>query len=315
MSLLTVTWLGTSSGTPTRDRNVSCLVVEVAGRLILLDAGEGAQISLRKLGFSLASIEVVCVTHVHGDHCFGLPGLLGSVALSDQPPPTLVADRRVHRLVDAITRISTGHPAGGPKVVLEREQTPREVYRFSVQQGSRTLEVAIEALLLKHRVDSHGFRVTARRVGRPQLDRAALAKLEVPPGPAWGQLQRGLDVTLDDGRVLKAAELTLPPREERASFAYLTDTVRCPAAIELARGTDAISHEATFLADQQEMAFQRGHSTTADALHTWRESGAGQLVLTHFSARNTNEVIEAEVAEQIETGQVHVAFDGFALTL
>ena len=313
--MITVHWLGTSSGTPTRERNVSCVVVEVAGHLLLLDAGEGAQIALRQRGFSLSAIEAVCVTHVHGDHSFGLPGLYGSIALSGQPLPTLVADARVHELLDAVTRVSTGEERPCPRVLLSDEQELREVYAFALQQGAERVEVTVQALALEHRVETHGFRVCARRVGRPRLDGAALAAAGVSPGPLWGRLQRGEDIELPDGRVLRAAELSLPPRVQEVSFAYVTDTVPCAAAVELARGADLVSHEATFLPEHQQLAAERGHSTVADAVADFEAAGATELVVTHVSARNTAEQVAAALGDLVGQGRARVAWDGMSLTV
>ena len=307
--LFTVHWLGTASGMPTRERNVSCLVLRVGKRLLLLDAGEGAQLSLIRSGFSLASVDAAFITHVHGDHVFGLPGFLGSVGLGGLPLPVVVGDRKVHGVLSDLSRRSTGVP-DYPRVVLEGETEPREVFRFSPRPE---IEVAVTAALLDHRVDAHGFRIDVQRRHPDRLDVEALVRDEIPRGPVWGQLQNGKDVTLSDGRLASASTYRRVGAVECRSFVYLTDTTFCDASVELARDADLVSHEATFLPAQQELARDRGHSTCADALRVFRESGARQLVLTHFSARNQPEAYEEWLKQEGLTGAVRLAYDGLAV--
>lgn len=281
--LLRIHWLGTSSGLPTRGRDLSCLVAEVGRRLILLDAGEGAQLSLLRRGFNISAVDAVLVTHRHGDHCFGLPGLYGTWWLMGRPLPPLVGDGSVQALLSEVQRITTGDPGSHPRVLIEDERAPREVLRLAPRKN---LSVSVVAGLLDHRVPAHGFRLDVTRRHPPRVDAAALAALGIPPGPIYGRIQRGEDVVLEDGRRLEAGQLAVPGWQEVASFAYLTDTRYCRGSVALARGADLISHEATFLPGQEARAREVGHSTAADAIRVLRESGAGRLVLTHFSARN-----------------------------
>lgn len=310
--LVRVTWLGTSSGLPTRQRDVSCLVVEVGRRLLLLDAGEGAQLSLLRRGFNLSAIEAVLVTHRHGDHTFGLPGLYGTLWLMGRPLPTLVGDQGVVDFLAAANRHSCGEEGDHPVVLLSGEPVDEEVLHLP-RRGDT--EIVIRAGALSHRVPSYGFRVEVIRHHSPRVKVEALRALGVDPGPVYGRLQQGEDVDLPDGRRLDARDLRLPGWREIATFTYLTDTRYCPTSVALARGADLVSHEATFLVGQEARALELGHSTIGDALRVFEESGAHHGVLTHFSARHPVEAYSHHLVTHPPAGRVTLAYDGLGIDL
>ena len=308
--LFKVHWLGTSSGLPTRARNLSCVVVEVGRRLILLDCAEGAQLSLLRGDFNISAIDAVLVTHRHGDHCFGLPGLYGTLWLMGRPLPVLVGDEAVLALLASVQEITTGDAGAQPTIQLERFVEPEEVLTLAPRKD---LKVRVVAGLLEHRVPSHGFRVDVTRSHRPGVDVEALKALGVPPGPLYGRLQRGENVMTDDGRHLSAAEFQIPGWSESASFVYLTDTTYSPRSVALAKGADLVSHEATFLPGQEAKAEDVGHSTATQALSVLEESGAGRMVLTHFSARHKLDAYRDVVEASGLASKVVLAEDGLCL--
>lgn len=309
--LLRVTWLGTSSGLPTRDRDVSCVVVEVGKRLILLDAGEGAQLNLLRRGFNLSAIDAVLVTHRHGDHCFGLPGLYGTLWLMGRPVPPLVADEAVQTFLTEAQRITAGDPGDHRTVVLAGDG-PEEVLTLAPRADT---QVRVVAQRLDHRVPSWGFRIEATWRGPDRLRTERLKAEGIPRGPIFGRLQRGEDVGLPDGRVLRAEEVRIPGPVERASFVYLTDTRLCEASIALARDADLVSHEATFIAGQEPRAREMGHATADEALEVLTRSGARRMALTHFSARNPLAAYHAAIEAAGCAERAFLTSDGLSVEL
>lgn len=271
-----ITFLGTSAGVPTRSRNVSsvALRLEQRGEVWLFDCGEATQHQLLRSDLRISQITRIFITHMHGDHVFGLPGLLATCGMAGHA-----------RRIDVY----------GPKGLAEyvSETTARSQTRFSYPVEAHAVEAGgvvyeddeykVECAPLRHRVRTFGYRVTERdRAGRFDVERARA--LGIPAGPLFGRLKRGESVTLADGRVVEGAELT-GPTEQGRSVAYCTDTVYCRASVELARDADLLIHEATFASADEELARQSMHSTAADAARVASEASARRLVITHISPR------------------------------
>lgn len=275
-----VTFLGTSSGVPTRARNVSAVALRLPQRaeLWLFDCGEGTQHQFLRSDLRVSQLRRIFVTHMHGDHVFGLPGLLASLGLAGTCPgidlygPDRLRDFLEGVLHTSSTRISyplrhhrVGPAAAGGTAVLELE------------------DVSVRCTPLTHRVPAFAYRVDQKpRPGR--FDVARARQLGIAPGPVYARLKQGASVTLDDGRIINGASLCGPERPG-ASVVYCTDTVFCEAAVELAAGADLLIHESTFAHAEAELAFARQHSTTTMAAQTALAAGVKQLALTHFSPR------------------------------
>jgi len=275
-----VTFLGTSSGVPTRGRNVSAVALRLPQRseLWLFDCGEGTQHQFLRSELRVSQLRRIFITHMHGDHVFGLPGLLASLGLAGTCPgidlygPDPLRDYLEGVLRTSSTRI--GYPLRSHKV------------RQAASSGAVLLDDAdlqVRCAPLTHRVPAYAYRVDQKpRPGR--FDIAKAQELGIPPGPIYAELKAGRTVTLDDGRIIKGASLTGLPRPG-ASVVYCTDTVFCEAAVELARGADLLIHESTFSHGEAEMAIARQHSTSTMAAQTALAAGVKQLVLTHLSPR------------------------------
>ena len=276
-----VTFLGTSSGVPTRARNVSAVALRLPQRseMWLFDCGEGTQHQFLRSDLRLSQLRRVFITHMHGDHVFGLPGLLASLGLSgscnagvDLYGPDPLDAYLTGALNNSSTRI--GYPLQVHRV------------RQAAEQGSVLFEDAdltVRCTPLTHRVPAYAYRVEQKPLAG-RFDIAQAKELQIPPGPVYAQLKRGETVTLDDGRVIDGTSLCGPERPG-VSLVYCTDTVFSEAAVELARGADLLIHESTFAHAEAEMAFQKQHSTSTMAAQTAAEAGVGQLVLTHLSPR------------------------------
>jgi ribonuclease Z len=272
---LQITFLGTSSGVPTRSRNVSSIALRLPQRaeLWLFDCGEGTQHQFLRSDLKVSQISRIFVTHMHGDHVFGLAGLLASCGLAgnvkriDLYGPPGLEDYLQACLRFSQTHISypfAVHPVQ-PGVVYEDDE-----YIVSCQP-------------LKHRVTAFGYRITEKdKPGRFNVEKATA--LGIPPGPIYAKLKQGEVVTLPDGRKINGSQLCGEPIPGR-KFVYCTDTVFCDSAVELAKDADVLVHEATFAHQDAELAFQRLHSTSTMAAQVALMGGVKKLIMTHFSPR------------------------------
>lgn len=270
-----VTFLGTSSGVPTRSRNVSSVALRLPQRkeIWLFDCGEATQHQLLRSNLRTSQIRRIFITHMHGDHIFGLMGLLASLGLGGTVtqvdvygPPTL------DRYIESCLRWSVMRL---PYKLQVHTVEPGEVFSDS--------EFTVTCRLLHHRVPAFGYRVTERdRPGRFHVEKAQA--LGIPSGPLYGQLKQGKTITLEDGRQVAGQDLCDPPQPGR-SLVYCTDTVFCDSAVELAHNADVLIHEATFSHQEAALAFERLHSTSTMAAQVAYLAQVKLLFLTHFSAR------------------------------
>lgn len=265
--------LGSSSGRPTTRRNVSAGALVREGEWLLFDCGEGTQHQLLRTDLKLSRLRYIFITHMHGDHVLGLPGLLGTMNLSRHDRPVgIFGPPGIARYIREVSKATHFRPIYHLDVVEVDEGTVLTTSDFTV-----------EALRLNHRVLAFGYAVQeADRPGRFRLEDAKA--LGIPPGPLYGKLQRGEAVTLDDGRRIDPAEVVDPPRPG-LRCAYCTDTGPSENVRRLARDAHLVIHEATYTRDMSDEAEERGHSTAEVAATAARAAGAHNLLITHFSPR------------------------------
>jgi ribonuclease Z len=285
-----LTFLGTASAMPTRRRNLAALALRLPERreVWLFDCGEATQHRLLVSPLRPPQIRRLFVTHLHGDHVYGLPGLLTSLGLLGVAGAVDVyGPAGLGELVDTALRVSHSFCS-----------YPIRVHQLAPGLVLEDGDLTVRCLRLDHGVECFGFRVEeAPRRGRFDADRAAA--LGVPPGPLFGELKAGRSVTLPDGRTIAGGDLTAPDVPGRV-VVVCGDTRPCEAAVELAHDADLLVHEATFGESRREMAAERGHSTAAQAAEVARRAGAHRLLLTHFSARyqeGSEETVEDLVRE------------------
>lgn len=269
-----ITFLGTSSGIPTRVRNVSSVALRLPQRaeVWLFDCGEGTQHQLLRSDLKVSQITRIFITHMHGDHIFGLMGLLASCGLAGNPdridiygPPDLEPYLKASR------RYSQTHFSYPVNVYPVR---PGVIYEDQ--------EYIVSCDLLKHRVPAFGYRVVEKdRAGHFDVEQAKA--LGIPSGPIYGRLKRG-DTIEWNGRQVKGADLCGPTQPGR-KLAYCTDTIYCDEAVELAHQADVLIHESTFAHQDAELAYQRLHSTSTMAAQVALAAQVKQLLITHFSPR------------------------------
>lgn len=277
-----ITFLGTSSGVPTRCRNVSSLAIKLPQRseIWLFDCGEGTQHQLLRSDLKNSQIKKIFITHLHGDHIFGLAGLLATCGMAGNAEKIdIYAPTGLGEYLDACLRYS--------ETRLNYEVKVHRVRPGLVFQDS---EFTVTCAPLKHRVTAFGYRLSENdRPGKFDIDKAR--SLRIPEGKVYGLLKQGKTVTLEDGRTFMGSEFVGKPQKGR-SIVYCTDTIYCDSAVELAQGADVLIHEATFAHQDADMAFQRLHSTSTMAAQTALGAGVRQLIMTHFSPRYTLQLEE-----------------------
>lgn len=266
--------LGTGAGRPTTQRCTCATALEYQGEAFLFDCGENIQIQLIRSPLKWGKLAAIFISHMHGDHLNGLPGLLGTLSLSERSQglkifgPSGMAGYL--RMLQSCRVLWINYPL---EVVELREagvilDSPR--YR-------------VETAPLDHSIECWGY--VFREKDQPGcFDEAKAAQLGIPIGPCRSRLVRGEDIVLDDGRTICAREVVGPPRKGR-SVAHCLDTRPCSGSLGLARDVSVLIHEATFSHACQKEANAWGHSTARDAANTALEAGAKALLLTHISQR------------------------------
>ena len=298
--------LGTSSGRPTRTRGMSALALDLGAQWILVDAGEGTQHQLLRFGLPTSRLAAVLITHLHGDHVLGLPGLLSTLALNGRDEPlTVIGPDGLGRLLSGFEEagvLNLPFPLELTELVDDRgDGASTELRPCPTVAGHRIVAVA-----LRHRVPCHGFRVTApERRGR--FDAVAAERLGLPHGPERGRLAAGFEVTVG-GRVIAPGDVVAPSRPG-VSVAVFGDTTPCSAARALAHGCALVVHEATYADGMEAEAEMWRHSTARQTATVARDADVDRLVLTHFSSRYP--VIDQLVYEAREVFPAsHAAVEG-----
>jgi ribonuclease Z len=281
-----VVFLGTSGSMPTQRRGSSSVVVRLGRGLYMFDCGEGTQRQMVRAGVGFRRKMRIFLSHLHGDHVLGLPGLLQSMSLLGRerqldvygPPGTV-------EYVEAFSGV-----LGGPAfpVIIHEITGPGVVY------GDDGLDVV--AARSSHRVEGWSYGLFEKpRPGRFHPEKARA--LGVPEGRLWHKLQHGEPVTVE-GSVIEPTQVSDPPRPGRR-VVYSGDTRPYPGMIELARGADLLIHEATFSQELQGRAEEDGHTTAREAAEVAREAGAKRLALVHISSRYYDPDVLLEEARQV----------------
>jgi ribonuclease Z len=299
--MIRTTFLGTAASRPTVGRNVSGLLVQREGELLLFDCGEGTQRQMMRYATGF-SVHDIFITHMHADHFLGIIGLLRTMGLQGReeemklyaPAGTgSILHEAVHLGVERVPfPIRIVELNAGDRIAREQY----DIVAYATQHGTRALGFA----LIEH-----------ERLGRFNLEKAR--ELGVPEGPLFGKLHRG-ETILVDGRTITPADVVGPPRAGRR-LVYTGDTRPCRETIEISRDADMLIHDATFGEEEADRARQTGHSTAREAADMGKRANVAKLVLTHISARYADDprLLEREAREVFS--RTIVAYDGLVLEI
>lgn len=280
-------YLGVGSASPSLLHQPSCQIIDFRGKLFMIDCGEGAQLSMRRMGLKVSRLEHIFISHLHGDHFFGLPGLLSTMALHDTGGRVVVhiprdgiewlrrtmemfcASRSYELIIEPID------PAGG------------EVYAGSA--------LTVTAFPLSHRIPCTGFKFEVAP-GLRRLRKDMLEWLDIPVSLRHS-IKEGADYTTPDGRVFENSRLTFPGTPSM-TYTYCSDTVFNPASAKYVIPSYNVYHEATYLEADKRKAKDRFHSTAAEAVKFAVECGCRRLILGHYSKSYKDTVGHLEEARE-----------------
>ena len=270
-----LTVLGSNGALPGARRYPSGHFLRTEVQDILIDCGEGTQMRLQQAGLGMGRVQRVLISHLHGDHYFGLPGLLTSLALQGrQAPLTIVSPPGLRIRIAPLLELDR---YGLPFPVIFEERIAAELVLVH-----RDAHLELFAFPLRHRIATNGYLI--READRdPNLRKEALRRYDVP-WQVMDDIKRGADYVTPEGVRIPHADLVAAAAPSR-SYAYCSDTGYFPELADFVRGVDLLYHEATFTSEMETEAVERGHSTAAQAARIAQAAGAGRLLIGHFSAR------------------------------
>ena len=289
MSFIKVHILGCGSALPTLQHNASSQIVELREKLFMIDCGEGTQIQLRRLRIHFSKIISVFISHLHGDHCFGLPGMISTFGMTGRTAPLHVyAPAAFEPILDqTLSFFCQGLEF---KVVFHAVDTTQN----KVVYEDRSLTV--ETIPLQHRIDCCGYLFREKPI-LPHIRRDMIDFYKIPISQI-NNIKAGANWVTAEGEVIANSRLTTPAEPAR-SYAYCSDTRYIKTLHELVKGVSTLYHESTYSTEDAERARLYWHSTSQDAAKVARDASVGKLLLGHFSARYNNESQLLEEAKEI----------------
>lgn len=291
--------LGCYAATPRTLTNPTSQVLEIKGHLFLIDCGEGTQVQLRKNKIKFSRINHIFISHLHGDHFFGLPGLISTFRL-------LGRDKEMHiygpkGIKEAITLLLKLGDSWTNYLLIFHELTSKETELIYEDD-----KVSVETIPLNHRVYTNGF-LFKEKLGERKLDIEAVEKHKIDTS-SYQNIKNGKDVTLDNGAVIANDELTFDPPKPKA-YAYCSDTAYKPEIIPQIKGSDVLYHESTFLDSEEHLSGKTKHATAKEAAAIAKAADVGTLILGHYSTRYKSIELFKEEAQTIFEN-VELADDG-----
>lgn len=291
--------MGSASAMPVVGRNQSAQVLDVHGRLFLLDSGEGVQTQLVRYRVPMQKIDSLFISHIHGDHVFGLFGLLSTLGMKGRTAPmNIYGPANLGPLLKFFLSYY------GDGLSYEIRFTPLKMKAPEVIYQTRSLEVS--AFPLNHKIETFGYlfreKPPQHNVHKDAIARYGLTLTEI------GTLKRGEDVVREDGTVIPVSEAAYLPYNPR-SYAYISDTAPFPELAGWVKGVDLLYHETTYLQELEDQAQKRFHSTTLQTARCAKDAGVKRLVIGHYSSRNTNAALYEKECRTIFP-ETYAAADG-----
>ena len=291
-----ITFLGTSSAVHSYERNHPSIVLKAFGEVMLFDCGEGTQRQLIYARVSPMKISKIFLSHYHGDHILGLPGLLQSMNFRGRDTKlTIYGPKGLNKLKEAIFTL------GYCKI-----EFPIDFIEIGSEVVEKTEEYIIKSQNVNHQVPCLAYSI--EELKKPRFLRQKAIELGVPVGPDFGRLHNGEEVEID-GKIIKPEQVLGPPRKG-IKITYSGDTTPCDEMIELAKDSTLLIHESTYVKDDKDKAEENFHSTSADAALIAKKSNSKRLIMTHISTRyqNTDQLLKealeifenAEIAEDLK---------------
>ncbi len=284
-----ITILGTAGSVPTKERNVSATFMSYKAEGLLFDCGEGTQRQMKKAGIPLTKITKIFITHWHGDHVIGLPGLLQSLGLGNHTGA-----------IDIYGPVGTKERIGHAFNAFEFDRRINlQVHEIKSGTIVETKDYHIECAPLKHRITCVGYAFIEN--DKRKIDMKLVKKHHVPVGPLVGKLQDGHVITVDGKKITPDMVSEVIPGKK---VAYVTDTVVCQGAHKLAENADVLICESTYHSDLTDQAHEYSHMTSQEAAQIASQANAKKLILTHFSARYADvNVLEQDAREIFDNTQ------------
>ncbi|MFC7772951.1 ribonuclease Z [Flavobacterium sp. GCM10027622] len=286
---MNLTILGCYAATPRTFTNPTSQVLEINNRLFLIDCGEGTQVQLRKNKVKFSAINHIFISHLHGDHLYGLIGLVSTFnLLSRNNPLTIFGPVGIKEIIKLQLKLSNSWPQYELNFV-ELSSTESEL----IFEDDK---VTVTTIPLKHRVYTNGFLFKEKRKERKlNIDKVQEFEIETC---YYQNIKNGKDITLDDGRVIPNEVLTFDPPEPK-SYAFCSDTMYSESIIPIIKDVDVLYHEATFLDSEEHLAEKTMHSTAKEAARIALKANVGQLVLGHYSTRYDSIELFKEEAQSV----------------
>lgn len=270
-----LTILGCYAATPRTLTNPTSQVLEIKNRLFLIDCGEGTQVQLRKNKLKFSKINHVFISHLHGDHFFGLIGLISTFSLLGRTNDLhIYGPKGVKEIINLQLKLSNSW-TNYQLFFHELESTKSEII-FEDEK------VIVQTIPLKHRVYTNGF-LFQEKTGERKLDLNAVQNFEIETC-YYQNIKNGKDITLDDGRIIANSKLTYDP-DPALSYAFCSDTRYNEDIIPIIENVSVLYHESTFLDSEESLASKTMHSTAKEAARIALKAKAQQLILGHYSTR------------------------------
>ena len=286
-----ITFLGTSSAVHSFERNHPSIVLKAFGEVMMFDCGEGTQRQLIYAKISPMKISKIFITHFHGDHILGLPGLIQSMNFRGRDKKlTIYGPKGLNVLKESIFSL------GYCKI-----EFPIDFIEIGSEIVEKTEDYIIKSQEVNHLVPSLAYSI--EELKKPRFLRQKAIELGVPVGPAFGKLHNGQEVEID-GKIIKPEQVLGPPRKGR-KITYSGDTTPCEEMVELAKDSTLLIHESTYVKEDDDKAEENYHSTSSDAASIAKKSNSKKLILTHISTRyqNTDQLLD-EALEIFENTEI-----------